>query len=625
MFFRLLLWIYTFAICNQVSGQLVQKHIINEQAYNLRTLDTKQFPDTIDIPFWDDFSTGLGQPNPELWINSENVLINSTLGANPPTLNVATFDGTDATGNPYDINSQFVANTDNLTSRAIDLSNIVANKLNTVFVSFFWQARGNGEVPNETDSLRLQFLNSDSLWVTQFNIVGGETALRFNNDGEEIFTQEILPITGPEYLHEGFRFRFQSFGRLTGGFDTWHIDYVFLNQDRDFGDLIYFDRGITSTPTSIFGDYSSIPSDQYFQSPASFVDSVQFELFNLDALPHPIEFSLNVYDLVNGILVDRTNEPTTAPILSGFERRVLSTNVPDLSSLSLSDSIVLETEVIYNTGDRNLIQFINPVSGDTTFYDNVDYKVNDTLRRQFTIQNFLAYDDGTAEFAAGINQIRGQLAYQYFIPSSDSLTDIDIYFPRIAPSAEGLPIEIVVWRRLADGPGNILAKQPFTIQQQPEMNQFTRYTLEFPIIVRDTIYIGWEQFSDNFIGVGLDKNSDTGDRVFLNVDGEWRQNVGIEGSLMLRPVFRKAETAIITSVEREISINEINIYPNPNQGIFEIQGDFDHLRIYDLLGRSVPFKLTDSTVELGEKRPGGYIISFTRNNETLTRRMILSD
>ena len=433
---------------------------------NLRSFQVLQDNDTIQLPFWDDFSLSVDSPNSELWVNSENIYVNPSMGINPPTLNVATFDGTDALGVPYDINSDFVMNTDNLVSRAIDLSNIAANKLNTVFLSFFWQARGQGELPNEKDSMRLQFFDKESTWVTRFVVKGGLNAVRKNVNGEEIFTQEILRVDGQKYFHEGFRFRIQSFGSPKGGFDSWHVDYVFLNQDRDFADLSFFDRGITGESTSIFGDYTAVPSDLYFAEPSDVITPSELKLFNLDALPHPIEFTFNVRNLVDGVLVDKTNDRTTANILLALERRIIVTNAPDLAALMVSDSIVLETEFIFNTGDNHLIQFINPVSNDTAFYENVDYKVNDTLRRKFYIEDYLAYDDGTAEFAAGINQIRGQLAYEYVLSSQDTLTDIDIYFPKIDPASDGLPIEILVWKDLSSEVGSILAKQQFTVEWQ---------------------------------------------------------------------------------------------------------------------------------------------------------------
>ena len=194
--------------------------------------------DTIQLPFWDDFSRYSGQPSSEWWANGKDVWVNATLGLNPPTLGVASFDGLNGDGIPHNPTSNFVGPADSLTSKAIDLSTIPANLRSTVFLSFFWQIKGLGEIPNVEDSLRLQYLSRDSLWVTKWVLYGGEDNLR------EGFTQQFLPILQPEFYHQGFRFRFQSFNKQTGPFDHWHIDYVYLNQNRSAANNTYFATGM---------------------------------------------------------------------------------------------------------------------------------------------------------------------------------------------------------------------------------------------------------------------------------------------------------------------------------------------------------------------------------------------
>ena len=49
----------------------------------------------------------------------------------------------------------------------------------TVYLSFFWQIKGLGEIPNTEDSLRLQFLSRDSVWVTKWVLKGSDS----NSDG----------------------------------------------------------------------------------------------------------------------------------------------------------------------------------------------------------------------------------------------------------------------------------------------------------------------------------------------------------------------------------------------------------------------------------------------------------
>ena len=64
----------------------------------------------LSLPFWDDFSftpinnpadTFSSYPLRSLWEQGENVWINNGLGINPPTMNVASFDGLDSVGLPF--------------------------------------------------------------------------------------------------------------------------------------------------------------------------------------------------------------------------------------------------------------------------------------------------------------------------------------------------------------------------------------------------------------------------------------------------------------------------------------------------------------------------------------------
>jgi hypothetical protein len=56
----------------------------------------------LTLPFWDDFSfTVTERPDNSLWLDGANIWVNDGLGINPPSIRVATFDGTDGTGKPY--------------------------------------------------------------------------------------------------------------------------------------------------------------------------------------------------------------------------------------------------------------------------------------------------------------------------------------------------------------------------------------------------------------------------------------------------------------------------------------------------------------------------------------------
>ena len=57
-----------------------------------------------------------------------------------------------------------------------------------------------------------------------------------DNESEE-FQQELIKVERPLF-HDEFQFRFRSYSRLAGPFDTWLVDYIYLNDSRYPGDIL---------------------------------------------------------------------------------------------------------------------------------------------------------------------------------------------------------------------------------------------------------------------------------------------------------------------------------------------------------------------------------------------------
>jgi hypothetical protein len=95
----------------------------------------------LNLPFFDDFSTSINRPDQSKWQQGGGISITNTFTNNHPTINVATFDGVNSTGTPYDfVNSLSEGPTDTLTSLPIDLgSKTVADSL---YLSFFYRGQG---------------------------------------------------------------------------------------------------------------------------------------------------------------------------------------------------------------------------------------------------------------------------------------------------------------------------------------------------------------------------------------------------------------------------------------------------------------------------------------------------
>jgi len=612
-----------FAVQAQQKGLQLVPLASNSTFTHARIQQNEALDTVLLLPFWDDFSqsntTDLGVPIPDTlkWMpSSQNTRINSGLAINPPTIGVASFDGVQLDGTPYRSGEEDDAS-DSLISRPINLAAVPEGVRNSVYFSFYWQQRGNGEFPDPGDSLRLQFLTNESTWRTVWVQDGGDSLATKN------FVQELFPIFNPAYFHEQFQFRFQAFSRLTGAFDTWNIDYVYLNQNRSNANNAYLDRAITKPPSSLFGEYTAIPMQQFRANPNRYLGTSSVEFFNLNVELQPIRYTAIVRDTVSNLQWILNDSTAISPVPIGLERDTIFANPLNINQLDLSiDSLYLETE-------------FSIAAGDTVFNETIDYRVNDTTRAVFVLDDWFAYDDGEAEFGVEINQQGGKVAYQFVAPEEALLTHIDIHFPNLSQN-QRTPIQLLVWRDLVDSTGQevLLRSVNASSIPDPTYNGFTSYELvandiPFYVTAQDTFYIGYEQQSDQFVAIGFDKNTDTGDKLFFNVNGNWVQNQELQGSLMMHPRFDRASADFILSLpptSEETITPSLKIYPNPTDGIVWIEGQVDQAVVMDLYGQRLReyTNLVDKTsLDLSGLLPGLYIIKINKKGANSSHKILL--
>ena len=141
--------------------------------------------DTVGVP---DVSDTLWISNPSFYQDSASIFFlhvqdttniwidkmayhNYRYGVNPRSLGVATFDGLDQNGYPYQFGTNVTNYGDFLTSKAIDLSNNVAG--DSLYFSFLYQPEGLGDEPEVTDSLVLDFYAPDlDQWYHMWSVSG---------------------------------------------------------------------------------------------------------------------------------------------------------------------------------------------------------------------------------------------------------------------------------------------------------------------------------------------------------------------------------------------------------------------------------------------------------------------
>lgn len=579
--------------------------------------------DTISLPFWDDFSFSTVVPDSRFWESNTGALINGTLGKASPTLNVVSFDGSDLFGNPHDpssVNSQTV---DVLTSKHIDLGSIPTDKWDSVFFSFYWQMGGWAEAPEQRDSLKVDFLDVDGEWneIEELRLIGIE------ENFHDTFTKAYCQLE-EKYLHGGFQFRFRSSGNSLGPYDTWHIDYVYLNIDRYKENESLEDGAIAGVPTSIFSQYTMIPYDVLFDFPDTIYNPIEVELSNFKKDVHFVEAEVILRDtLLNTILYPQPS--TSGNVISAFGRSTFIADAIPSSDLvaAPTDSLYLELEIILNSNDEYFISQITDSGIEFLIDDEYNYRLNDTVRTYHEIHNTLAYDDGSAEYAAGLNKNESQLAIFYNLPSEDTLTSIDIHFPQFSRDEEqpvsptGKRIELSVLKDLSGSPNAVLRSQEFVITGGSILNQFERYTLDLPVILSGGFYISIKQFTNEYIGIGLDNNNLIGtQKLFVNLEDEWTRNVKVEGIVMVRAIFEDSDFVVANVDSFE---NDLKVFPNPVSDELAIHGNFDQYELLDLSGKILKSGV-DPILSVYDLRNGIYFLKIRKNESFITRKIVIN-
>ena len=206
----------------------------------------------------------------------------------------------------------------------------------------------------------------------------------------------------------------------------------------------------------------------------------------------------------------------------------------------------------------------------------------------------------------------------FILNQIDTITHIDLYFPKIYPISDNKKLELVLYKKLNENRVNLITNNLIYVSSN---NNYNSFKLISPLIVNDTIYIGYKQFDDEFIPIGLDKNNNNSDKIFFNINGSWEQNNLINGSLMIRPKFSKVED-FVTKTENIIN-NDLKVYPNPSYNKLNLNYYVDQFSIYNQNGIKLIFK-NQKTNEINIKGldAGVYIIILKYRNRIFKKKII---
>lgn len=603
---------------------------------------------TLTLPFWDDFSNAQGtRANPQNWRINDKVFVNDGQAINPPSLNVATFDGYDQNGMPYSTDALARAVGDTLESQLIRLADFPVQYRDSIYLSFAWQAGGNSEMPDRDDYLMLEFKSANYGWVEK-KIIRVTPATQPDKFYDVVI--QIADTGDTIYFHNAFQFRFKSLGRTSGQYDAWHLDYVYLNRrvsdhpattnvnEFDINTNIS-DRTTTKPFSTILPHgYYAIPYDQFDASSLVRPEVSMYSLKHVSfgqVVSYRAKYTITSY--TGGTSAITYNGSPDGGETSfdppGFEIPVLqhvtaqTKSLPPASAFNpAADSARVAVQIAINGGDND------PGKDFYLRYSGIDFRWNDTLRYTFTLSNYYAYDDGVAEYSAGLVEQGNQLAYRFVIGNNQgpqSLNGMYIYLPFTASTIPN-NMRIFVFRDKAGKPDSSFVYSQYVAITRTANNVFTFIPFTGEVIVRDTFYLGYTETvtaRPDRIRIGLDASHDTGQHLYYRntVYHQWVPNDEIQGSLMMRPAFGPIDP--VTGIEDPES--PVSVYPNPNRGEFYLKGYCDNIQIIAITGQPVSFA-TESLADekkiiLNRVAPGLYMVRYRSGSKVYTNKILVKD
>ena len=572
----------------------------------------------VNLPFFDDFSLSKnGKVGADLWLTSGGTLVNNTLPLNHPTVNVVTFDGLNGSGVPYSFtNENSEGPGDTLTSQPINLAGFAPK--DSLYLSFYWQARGLGELPDTNDSLQLQFKNKRNVWRTVWVRKGG---LVDNN-----FKQDLIALRDTALFGGNFQFRFQQFGRESGFFDVWHIDYVYLNANRNARDRPTKDLAVRQPISSFLKRYSAMPLAQYLANPrAETSDTLTTELNSLFNQTRRPTFFFTAKD-------ERTNQIFQASLESGFIQVFsFSSFLTKIKVQPLPDEIkslkklTLVSTFAFNTTDEQ----DPPIRG-------IDLTRNDTISGRTVFDDYFAYDDGSAELAAFNVKPLSRTAVQFILNKPDSLAGMRLNIVPIRKNLINQPMTLQVWNNERGKPKNLLYQKSYRVSYPADPRSgFVDFKFDFGVAVKDTFYVGWLQIGNDPLPVGLDKNTRSEDKIFTNEGQEWisqaaRRNdpnyLSVSGSLLIRPVLGSAPKPPVLANSPEI-LPQLLVFPNPTTGVVRWQNEsIQQIELLNLGGQILQHHLVNALqneLNLGQLPTGLYLLRLSDGKRSQVQKLLI--
>jgi hypothetical protein len=597
---------YNKALQSQVNRNLQRSAIVN-----------------LDLPFVDDFSNNADYPDQTKWLDRK-VYVNNNFGLNPYTIGVATFDGLNEQGNPYNNSSASVqGGCDTLTSFPINMytkpqGGMTYSLSDSIVLSFYYEKKGLGDAPEITDSLILEFYRPDSnVWIRQWGVTGGVTGGQ-----DSVFNLVNISLNNIVFYQDGFQFRFRSFGAQTGNLDIWHLDYIRLRSAYNSSgqlDTLLRDVAFIKPIGSLINGYTSIPWDHFKTLSTAdqqdlINDSLKVNYRVNDDIPNDVGFNTRIFDY-------------TGAYVSGFGQinGNIFPNRPNNVNLAYTSPLDSIFPLAPSITDDSTFFIVKSYFSNSASFTGV--RANDTVYYKQEFYNYYSYDDGSAEVAYDlINATNGKLAMKFDIIKPDTLRAIRFYFTQQGANVSNNLFTIKVWSSLS--PETVLYQES---NQKPsyinEVNGYSTYVLDQIVPVSGVIYIGFQQILPAGLHLGFDRNTTSNTKMFYNTGGAWN-NVGVaNGTFMMRPVM--GDTNLFAGVQ-DIDFNsQIEVYPNPTKGVINIKSSnrFNPhtVELYTIEGLLIERRVYTSSLDYSGLSSGVYLLKVISDNGVATKKITIQN
>lgn len=579
--------------------------------------------DTFPLPFFDDFAANNSPyPSCDNW-QDNHVFINGDMAYNPPSVGVATFDGLGWDGAPYNIGAATSLGepADTLTSQALDLAGKTA--ASAVYLSFYYQPKGLCDRPETRDSFLLEFKNSTGQWVRIWQVGGlPNTVSDFDLTP---FEQQYIAIDVADYLYRGFQFRFRNLASIAGNNDHWHLDYVFIDENRtnnaDPAHPTYgssADVAFTHRPkTPLKDSLMAMPWRHFREATRKWANTVTIQQFNHN--------HSQVATLDRQVIIEEI-DPNTSLLITEPIPAVGAYGPSPNADDSLAHPLV-NPFASFLPNEKTILKTTEVILNPFGFQSNPIYESNDTTTRETILHNYFAYDDGTAETRVIAQGTGTQIAVEFVAEIEDTLQGIYFHLPYSRDIAsQGDFVNVKVWLDSLGSTTEVFSRDLHRLQYRwgyngfyfVDMLDFSGNKFLIPIRKGQKFYVGWQQSFGPAVPVGFDRSTNTSDKTWLGVGNNWTQST-LEGSVMIRPLLSPNPNFIvnsITPIATESTKPLLNVYPNPVKSWLhlDLQQSSDNavyqISIHDVMGRLVYQKALEETIDASQWQAGYYILTL---------------